>query len=313
MKNKNAPTREAFGDEILSLGKENPDIYVIDCDIGKSCKTTAFARELPNQHVNVGVAEQNACGVAAGLAACGKIPFVSTYAVFGSMRMSEQIRQSVCYPKLNVKIACSHGGLTPANDGATHQGIEDMGIMRTLPGMTIMAGCDYYATRRLVRMAAGHYGPVYLRFTRDAVPAVYKGDEEFVFGRANVLRDGSRVTIIACGDVMNCALNAAGILEREGISARVIDMHTIKPLDKDIVVKALRETAGVVTVEDHTIYGALGSAVCEVAAETGLGRVCRIGIQDCFGESAPYERLLLKNGITEDKIAEAARGFVKDK
>lgn len=165
--------RDAFGDEILELGRENKSIYVVDCDIGKSCKTVEFSKQLPGQHVNVGIAEQNGCGVAAGLATTGKIPFVATYAVFGSLRMIEQIRQEVCYPKLNVKIACSHGGLTPANDGASHQCIEDLGVLRTIPNMTIIMGADYYATRKLVRKAAEMYGPVYLRFTRDAIPFVY--------------------------------------------------------------------------------------------------------------------------------------------
>lgn len=187
------PTRDAYGEEILALGRENHNIYVVDCDIGKSCKTIPFAQELPGQHVNVGIAEQNACGVAAGLATCGKIPFVTTYAVFGSMRMSEQIRQEVCYPNLNVKIACSHGGLTPANDGASHQGIEDMGILRTIPNMTVIMGCDYHSTKKLVRAAAEHYGPVYLRFTRDAVPDIYDEDEEFVIGKAKELRSGKDV------------------------------------------------------------------------------------------------------------------------
>ena len=177
VKNTSHPTRDAYGEEILALGKENKDIYVVDCDIGKSCKTIPFAKELPDQHVNVGIAEQNAAGVAAGLATCGKVPFVTTYAVFGSMRMVEQIRQEVCYPKLNVKIACSHGGFTPANDGASHQGIEDMGILRTIPNMTVIMGCDYASTKKLVRAAAEHYGPVYLRFTRDAVPDIYDEDE----------------------------------------------------------------------------------------------------------------------------------------
>lgn len=310
VKNTSHPTRDAYGEEILALGKENKDIYVVDCDIGKSCKTIPFAKELPGQQVNVGIAEQNAAGVAAGLATCGKIPFVTTYAVFGSMRMVEQIRQEVCYPKLNVKIACSHGGFTPANDGASHQGIEDMGILRTIPNMTVIMGCDYTSTKKLVREAAKHYGPVYLRFTRDAVPDIYDEDEEFVIGKAKELRSGKDVAIIATGEIMSLALQACDKLAEEGIQATVLDMHTIKPLDTEAVTKALKECKGVVTVEDHNVINGLGSAVCEVAAELGCGKVKRIGILDCFGESAPYQRLLAKNGITVEAIVDACKSML---
>ena len=310
VKNTSHPTRDAYGEEILALGRENKDIYVVDCDIGKSCKTIPFAKELPGQHVNVGITEQNACGVAAGLATCGKIPFVTTYAVFGSMRMSEQIRQEVCYPRLNVKIACSHGGFTPANDGASHQGIEDMGILRTIPNMTVIMGCDYVSTKKLVRAAAEYYGPVYLRFTRDAVPDIYDEDEEFIIGKAKQLREGSDVAIIANGEILSLALEACDKLAEEGIRARVLDMHTIKPLDTQAVTEALQECAGVVTVEDHNIINGLGSAVCEVAAELGCGKVKRIGIPDCFGESAPYQRLLEKNGITVTAIVNACKAML---
>lgn len=310
VKNTSHPTRDAYGEEILALGRENKAIYVVDCDIGKSCKTIPFAKELPGQHVNVGIAEQNAAGVAAGLATCGKVPFVTTYAVFGSMRMVEQIRQEVCYPKLNVKIACSHGGLTPANDGASHQGIEDMGILRTIPNMTVVMGCDYASTRKLVRAAAEYYGPVYLRFTRDAVPDIYDEDEEFIIGKAKELRSGKDVAIIANGEIMSLALDACDALASMGIHATLLDMHTIKPLDTEAVSKVLRECKGVVTVEDHNIINGLGSAVCEVAAELGCGKVKRIGIPDCFGESAPYQRLLAKNGITVEAIVDACKSMM---
>ena len=310
VKNTSHPTRDAYGEEILALGRENKAIYVVDCDIGKSCKTIPFAKELPGQHVNVGIAEQYAAGVAAGLATCGKVPFVTTYAVFGSMRMVEQIRQEVCYPKLNVKIACSHGGLTPANDGASHQGIEDMGILRTIPNMTVVMGCDYASTRKLVRAAAEYYGPVYLRFTRDAVPDIYDEDEEFIIGKAKELRSGKDVAIIANGEIMSLALEACDALASMGIHATLLDMHTIKPLDTEAVSKVLRECKGVVTVEDHNIINGLGSAVCEVAAELGCGKVKRIGIPDCFGESAPYQRLLAKNGITVEAIVDACKSMM---
>lgn len=301
------PTRDAYGEEILKLGRENPLIYVVDCDIGKSCKTVEFSKELPNQHVNVGIAEQNGCGVAAGLALCGKIPFVTTYAVFGSMRMSEQIRQSACYPNLNIKIACSHGGFTPANDGASHQGIEDMGIMRTLPNMTVIMGSDYYSTKKLVRAAASYPGPVYLRFTRDAIPCIYDENEEFEIGKGKVLKEGTDIAMIANGDTVFLALEAANELEQEGMSVRLIDMHTIKPLDVDLVKKAVEECKAIITVEDHNIINGLGSAVCEVAAQMKGATVHRVGIQDQFGESAPYERLLEKNGITKEHIKVLAK------
>ena len=304
--------RDGFGDEIIELGRENSKIYVIDCDIGKSCKTQPFAKELPEQYLNVGIAEQNAAGVGAGLASCGKIPFVCTYAAFGSMRMCEQIRQEMCYPVLNVKIACSHGGLTPANDGASHQCIEDIGIMRTLPNMTVVAPGDYYATRKLVREAAKIYGPVYLRFTRDAIPFVYDENEEFEIGKAKQLKSGNDVTIIASGSVLHLAVQAAERLEAEGGSVRLIDMHTIKPLDKEIVMKALEETGAVITVEDHNILNGLGSAVCEVSAELGKGRVKRMGVQDQFGESGPYYKLLEKNGVTVDLIVDNAKGMISN-
>mgnify|MGYP001101151207 CR=1 FL=1 len=206
---KKIATREGFGKEIVALGKENPDILVVDIDIGKSCKTGDFRKELPQQYLNVGIAEQNGAGLAAGLATCGKVPFVVTYAVFGSLRMCEMIRQEVCYPNLNVKIACSHGGVTPANDGASHQSIEDMGILRTIPNMTVLMPADYWAARKLVRAAAQFDGPVYLRFTRDAIPVIYDEKDTFEIGKANLLKDGKDVAIIANGDTVRLALEAA--------------------------------------------------------------------------------------------------------
>lgn len=303
--------REAFGDEILVLGKENPDIYVVDCDIGKSCKTLDFARQLPMQHLNVGIAEQNAAGIAAGLATCGKIPFVSTYAAFGSMRMCEQIRQEICYPGLNVKIACSHGGLTPANDGASHQAIEDYGIMRTLPNMTVLAPCDYFSCRKLIRAASQWNGPVYMRFTRDPIPYIYDETDTFEIGKAKVLQEGNDVAIIATGAIMSLALEACRLLSEQGIKARLLDIHTVKPLDTDAVLAAAKEIGKIVTVEDHNIFNGIGSAVCEVAAEYGSCIVKRMGVQDRFGESGPYYELLKKNGVTARSIADTAAALVK--
>jgi transketolase len=304
---KKIATREAFGDEIVELGKKNKNIMVIDADIGSSCKTTKFMNELPKQHINVGIAEQNAAGVAAGLSTTGKIPFVSTYAVFGSLRMAEQIRQEICYPNLNVKIACSHGGLTPANDGGSHQAIEDMGVLRSMPNMTVIMGADYHSTRKLIAQAAESYGPVYLRFTRDAVPVIYDENEEFTIGKAKQLQDGNDITIIANGDTVRLGLEATKRLESEGVSVRLLDMHTIKPIDREAVLESIEKTGKIITVEDHNILNGLGSAVSEVVAEEGKGIVRRIGVQDRFGESAPYEKLLEMNGITVENIVAKAK------
>ena len=284
---------------------------MVDADIGKSCKTGAFRKELPEQYLNVGIAEQNCAGVAAGLATCGKIPFVVTYAAFGSMRMVEMIRQEICYPHLNVKIACSHGGVTPANDGASHQAIEDMGILRTIPNMTVIMPADYHSARKLVRAAAEFDGPVYLRFTRDAIPVIYDEEDSFVIGKAKQLRQGKDVAIIANGDTVCLAIQAAEELAAQGIEARVLDMHTIKPLDTEAVMDCIESIGRVVTVEDHNILNGLGSAVCELAAEAGKGKVKRLGIQDQFGMSAPYERLLAMNGVTVENIVDSAKALLK--
>jgi len=303
-------TRDGFGDEIVALGKENKNIFVVDADIGKSCKTGAFMKALPEQHINVGIAEQSAAGVAAGLATCGIIPFVVTYAAFGSMRMVEMIRQEACYPNLNVKIACSHGGVTPANDGASHQCIEDMGILSTIPNMTVIMPADYNSARKLVRAAAEKYGPVYLRFTRDAIPEIYGPDEQFEIGKAKLLRDGRDAAIIANGDTVRLAVEAAEVLEAEGVKVRVLDMHTVKPLDVEAVTAAIEDCGKIVTVEDHNIINGLGAAVACVAADLGKGQVKRIGIQDQFGQSAPYERLLAMNGITTENIVVTVKAML---
>lgn len=311
METKKTPTRNGFGDEIVALGRENKDILVVDADIGKSCKTGDFRKQLPEQYLNVGIAEQNAAGVAAGLASCGKIPFVVTYAAFGSMRMVEMIRQEACYTNLNVKIACSHGGVTPANDGASHQCIEDMGILSTIPNMTVVMPADYQSARKLVRAAAEKYGPVYLRFTRDAVPEIYGENDAFEIGKARQLRSGKDLAILANGDTVHIALDAARTLEDWGIRTRVLDVHTVKPLDTEAVANAVQDCGRVITVEDHNIINGLGAAVACLMAEMGRGRLWRIGIQDQFGQSAPYERLLEMNGISVENIVSVARKMMR--
>ena len=308
---KKIPTRNGFGEAIVELGKENRGILVVDIDIGKSCKTGDFRKQLPEQYLNVGIAEQNGAGVAAGLATCGKIPFVVTYAAFGSMRICEMIRQEIAYPNLNVKIACSHGGVTPANDGASHQAIEDMGILRTIPNMTVVMPADYASAKALVKAAAAYEGPVYLRFTRDAIPVIYDEGESFEIGKAKQLRDGKDVAILSIGDTVCLALQAAEKLAAEGIEARVLDVHTIKPLDEAAVNACIGEIGKLITVEDHNILNGLGSAVAEIIAERGEGKLKRIGIQDQFGQSAPYERLLEMNGIAVENIVAQAKALLK--
>lgn len=303
-------TREALGAAVLKLGTEHKDIFVVDCDVAKSCKTLEFAEKFPEQHLNMGISEQNAMGVAAGLAASGKIPFVVTYAVFGSLRALEQIRQEACYTNLPVKVLCSHGGLTPANDGASHQCIEDMGVLRTIPNMTVIMPADYASACKLIEKAYAYPGPVYLRFTRDAIPYIYEEKDDFEIGKAKRLKEGDKLTIFANGDTLSLALEAANRLEKDGISASVFDIHTIKPLDVDVVKEAIETTGKIITVEDHNIINGLGSAVCEVVAEEGRGKVIRIGVQDQFGESAPYEKLLEKNGITIENICNKAKELV---
>ena len=311
MGTKKIATRNGFGEAIVELGRENKNILVVDVDIGKSCKTGDFRKELPEQYINVGIAEQNAAGVAAGLATCGKIPYVVTYAAFGSMRICEMIRQQICYTNLNVKIACSHGGLTPANDGASHQAIEDMGILRTIPNMTVLMPADYASAKALVKASADYNGPVYLRFTRDNVPCIYDENDTFTIGKAKHLRDGKDVAILANGDTVWMALAAAEELEKEGITARVLDVHTIKPLDVQAVTSCVEDIGKLITVEDHNILNGLGSAVAEVIAEMGKGKLKRIGVQDQFGQSAPYERLLEMNGITVENIVRQAKLLLK--
>ena len=291
---------------MLKVAPDYPEIQFVGCtnqgswNDGLDNTHNAFANIYEGRYV---------AGVAAGLATCGKIPFVVTYAVFGSLRMCEMIRQEICYPNLNVKIACSHGGVTPANDGASHQSIEDMGVLRTIPNMTVIMPADYNAARKLVRQAAETYGPMYLRFTRDAVPQIYDEDVEFTIGKAHQIQDGKDVAIIANGDTVRLAIEAAKVLAGKGISARVLDMHTIKPLDVEAVTAAINDIGKVITVEDHNIINGLGSAVCEVAAEMGKGLVKRVGIRDQFGQSAPYERLLAMNGVTVEDIVAIAESM----
>ena len=308
---KKRATREGMGEEIVLLGEENRNVVVIDADLGSSCKTDAFKKALPNQYYNLGIAEQNCAGVAAGMATCGKIPIVVTYAAFGSMRMCEMVRQEICYPKLNVKLICSHGGLTPDGDGASHQTVEDLAIMRSIPNMTVIVPADYVAAKKLVRKAVEMNGPVYMRFTRNAVPILYEEDDnDFEIGKAKMLADGNDVSIISIGDTVRLALEAKDILASKGISAEVLDMHTIKPLDEEAVKASIRKTGKIITIEDHSVINGLGSAVADIIAQEGKGILRKIGVQDTFGETAPYDRLMEKHGITTEALVQCAEQLV---
>ncbi|MDO8685647.1 MAG: transketolase C-terminal domain-containing protein [Clostridiales bacterium] len=299
-------TRDGFGDAIVELARNNENIFIVECDISKSTKTRKFADTFPERHINAGIAEQNAAGFAAGLATMGKIPIVSTYAVFGSMRMCEQVRTSICYPNLNVKIACSHGGLTPGNDGVTHQAIEDMGIYRSIPGIAVIMPADYNATKKLVARAVEYNGPVYLRFTRDPVPVFYCESEEFEIGKGKLLKEGRDITIIAIGDMLHQALEAVNELERKGVSVELIDMHTLKPLDVNLVRQSLDRTGKIITVEDHNIFNGLGSAVADVVSEAGKGILRKVGLKDMFAESGSYYDLLRKYEMDSKYILKMA-------
>ena len=309
---KKRATREGMGEEIVLLGEENRNVVVIDADLGSSCKTDAFKKALPDQYYNLGIAEQNCAGVAAGMATCGKIPVVVTYAAFGSMRMCEMVRQEICYPKLNVKLICSHGGLTPDGDGASHQTVEDLAIMRSIPNMTVVVPADYVAAKKLVRKAVEMDGPVYMRFTRNAVPILYEEDDnDFEIGRAKKLADGTDVSIISIGDTVRLALEAQEILAAKGISAEVLDMHTIKPMDEEAVKESIRKTGKIITIEDHSVINGLGSAVADIMAQEGKGILRKIGVQDTFGETAPYDRLMEKHGITTEALVQCAEELAK--
>lgn len=304
------PTRDAYGEVLVELGREFPDLVVLEADISKSTRTSHFARQFPQRFFNFGVAEANMMGAAAGLAAVGKIPFASTYAVFASMRACEQVRTCIAYPRLNVKIAVSHGGITPANDGVTHQATEDMGMMRTIPGMTVIMPADYHAARALVRQAVSYPGPVYLRFTRDAVPIIYGPQDQFEIGKSVLLREGKHASLIAIGDMLSQALLAADLLAGEGIEVEVVDMHTLKPLDSAQVLRSAARTGRVVTVEDHQIENGLGSAVAEVLCEDLPTPLRRIGLRNTFAQSGRYDLLLREYGMHPQAIAAAVKDLL---
>ena len=300
---KKIATRESYGNALAELGAEYENLVVLDADLAAATKTGIFKKAFPDRHIDCGIAECNMKGIAAGLATTGKIPFASSFAMFAAGRAFEQVRNSIGYPKLNVKIGATHAGISVGEDGATHQCNEDIALMRTIPGMVVINPADDVEAKAAVRAAIEHEGPVYLRFGRLAVPVINDTpDYKFELGKGVVLREGKDVTIIATGLPVSECLAAADKLAADGIDAKVINIHTIKPLDEDLVVKAAKETGKVVTVEEHSVIGGLGSAVCDVLSEKCPTQVMKIGINDTFGESGPAVELIKKYGLDADSI-----------
>lgn len=306
-------TREAYGETLKELGAKIPEIVVLDADLSASTKTAVFAKAFPDRFFDIGIAEGNMMSVAAGLAASGKIPFASTFAVFGAGRAYEQIRNSICYPNLNVKVAVTHAGLTVGEDGATHQMLEDIALMRALPNMTVVVPADAAETAQVIRWAASYQEPVYIRMGRAKVEDVISPDAEFVPGKSTTLADGSDVTIMACGIMTQQALQAAKMLAEEGISARVINMSSIKPIDEEAIVKAAKETGAIVTCEEHTVMGGLGSAVAEVVVRQCPVPMAMVGTEDVFGQSGKASEVLKVYGLTPEHIALEAKKLVEAK
>ena len=294
---KKIATRQSYGEALAELGRENPNVVVLDADLSGATKTSIFAKEFPKRFINVGIAEQNLMATAAGLASFGKIPYASTFAVFAAGRAYDQIRASICYPNLNVKICATHAGLTVGEDGATHQMLEDLSLMRTLPNMTVLSVSDDTQARWAVKEIAKIEGPVYLRLARLATPVIYGEDQNFEIGKAIEFGTGTDGTVIATGVTVAEALSAKEELEKQDIHIRVLDVHTIKPIDREAVIKVAKETKKIVTIEDHSIIGGLGSTVCEVLAEEYPCHVTRLGVKDTFGKSGSAEELLKEYGL----------------
>ncbi len=300
--NEKKATRQSYGEELAEIGIDEK-VVVLNADLSSATKTNIFAKKYPNRFFDVGIAEQNMMSMAAGLATCGKIPYASTFAIFAAGRAYDQIRNSICYPNLNVKICATHAGVTVGEDGATHQMLEDLSLMRTLPNMTVMCTSDDTQTKWAVRKIKEINGPVYLRLCRLATPKIYE-EENFEIGKGIQIGDGTDATVIATGVTVSEAIKAMEELKERGINIRVIDMHTIKPIDKDIIIKSAKETQKIITVEDHNIIGGLGGAVCEVLCQEYPTKVIRMGINDSFGISGKAEELLKYFKIDKDSIIE---------
>lgn len=308
---KKIATRESYGNALAECGADFPELVVLDADLAGATKTGVFKKAYPDRFVDCGIAECNMTGIAAGLATCGKIPFISSFAMFAAGRNFEQVRNSIGYPHLNVKIGATHAGITVGEDGATHQCNEDIALMRTIPGMTVIVPSDDIEAKAAVRAALEMNGPVYLRFGRAAVPVINTGaDYKFEIGKGVKLRDGKDVTIVATGICVDSALKAAEKLAADGIEADVINIHTIKPIDKDIILESAKKTGKVVTVEEHSVIGGLGSAVCDVLAEELPTKVKKIGMNDIFGESGPAGALVAKYGLDGEGVYNTIKSFI---
>ena len=308
---KKIATRESYGNALIEIGKENPNLVVLDADLAAATKTGMFKKVFPERHIDCGIAESNMAGVAAGLSLTGKIPFMSSFAMFAAGRAFEQVRNSIGYPHLNVKIGATHAGITVGEDGATHQCNEDIALMRTIPGMVVMCPADDVEAKAAVRAAVEYDGPVYIRFGRAAVPGINDTpDYKFEIGKGTVVREGTDVTIVATGICVDSALGAAEKLAAEGISAEVINICTIKPLDEDIIIKSAKKTGKVVTAEEHSVIGGLGSAVCDALCKSYPTPVYKIGMQDCFGESGSAAALVQKYKLDAQGVYEQVKEFV---
>lgn len=306
-------TRQAYGDALLELGEKNKNIVVLDADLSKSTTTAKFGKKYPDRFFNMGVAEANMMNTAAGLATCGKIPFVSSFSIFATGRVWEQVRNTICYSGLDVKIVATHSGVSVGPDGASHQCIEDISLMQTIPTMTVIEPCDAIETRKAILAAVDYKGPLYIRLGRAAVPVITKKDDPFTIGKATILRKGTDVAIIACGALVSNALTAADILAKNGIQAAVINMHTIKPLDKEMLVAIARQTGAVVTAEQHVLDGGLGSAVASVLARTYPVPIEMIGIDNRFGQSGEPDVLFKEYQLLPEDIATAAKRAIERK
>lgn len=305
---KSVATREAYGKALARIGKENENIVVLDADLSKSTKTADFKAVCPERFINMGIAEGNMMTVAAGMAACGKIPFASTFAIFATGRAFEQIRNSICYPKLNVKVCATHAGLTVGEDGASHQSVEDISLMRSIPNMVVISPSDGIEAEAAIEAISKYEGPCYVRLGRSAVPIINDNEDyKFEIGKGITLRDGKDATIIATGIMVEAALEAYNILAEEGIRVRVINIHTIKPIDEELIIKAARETKLIVTAEEHSVIGGLGSAVAEVVTTNSPATVLRVGIKDTFGESGKPAELLKAYGLTATDIVKTVK------
>jgi transketolase len=311
MLSKLAGMRDAYGEALLELGASNPDVVVVGADTTGSLKSGVFASRFPERFFNVGIAEQNLVSIAAGLALAGKVPYAGTYAIFVPGKSVDQIRNNICYPNLNVKIVCSHGGISVGPDGASHQQVEDIAIMRAIPKMKVIVPADAVSTKGSIKAIASIPGPFYVRLTRSSTPVVYDSSFEYKLGVANVLQDGADVAIFACGIMVPEALKAGEALKAKGISAAIIDLHTIKPIDSEAVVKFAQKCGRVVTAEEHNIIGGLGSAVAEVLGERRPTPMKRVGVLDTFGESGDAEELLKKYGLTSVDIEHAASSLIQ--